>query len=205
LADNVIPPAGSTAWYTGKDFNTPGLGVAKGPAQAQVIMLLAEARLLYAEAIVRGYLSGDARVQFEEGIKSSISYLFEDQTGAVVGDANAALATYLADNAESFLANFALAVTPEQKIEAIITQKYIAMNVINCDEAFAEFRRTGFPRIVNGSANPTLSFASIQSTSTSPDKLISRLPYPQVEYNLNQANVPQNVNIFSEKIFWDLN
>lgn len=205
LEDDVIPPAGSTAWYTGEDFNTPGLGAVKGPSQGQVIMLLAEAKLLLAEAITRGYLAGDARVQFEDGIRSSISYLFEDQTGAIVGNVNTALATYLADNVESPLVNFALAVTPEQKIEAIITQKYIAMNVINCDEAFAEFRRTGYPRIVNGSSNPVLTFASLQSTATSPDKLIARLPYPQVEYTLNQGNVPQNVNIFSEKIFWDLN
>jgi hypothetical protein len=205
LASTIIPPAGSTAWYTGADFNTPGLGVAKGPAQGQVIMLLTEARLLLAEAITRGYLAGNASSEFNEGIKSSFSYLFEDQTGAVVGDVNAAFTTYLNDNVSSYLVNFNLAVTPEQKIEAIITQKYIAMNVINCDEAFAEFRRTGFPKIVNGSADPLLTFASLQSTSTSPDKLITRLPYPQIEYTLNQANVPQNVNIFSEKIFWDLN
>ncbi len=205
LATNVIPPAGSTAWYTGEDFNTPGLGAVKGPEQGQVIMLFAEANLLHAEAITRGYLAGDAKAQFEAGIRSSISYLFEDQTGAVVGDVNVALETYLADNEDSYLVNFDLAVTPEQKVEAIITQKYIAMNVINCDEAFAEFRRTGYPKIVNGSSNPLLTFASLQSTSTSPDKLITRLPYPQIEYTLNQGNVPQNVNIFSEKIFWDLN
>ena len=206
LKSDVIPPAGSTAWYTGRDFNTPGLGAVKGPAQGQVIMLLSEAEFLLAEAITRGYLAGDAKAAFEAGIRSSISYLFEDQTGAVsAADVNAALATYLTDNENSFLVNFDLATTPEQRIEAIITQKYIAMNVINCDEAFAEFRRTGFPRIVNGSSNPVLTFASLQSTATSPDKLISRLPYPQVEYTLNQGNVPQNVNIFTQKIFWDLN
>ena len=205
LASSVIPPAGSTAWYTGADFNTPGLGAVKGPAQGQVIMLLAEAKFLLSEAITRGYLTGDAKTEFEAGIRSSISYLFENETGTVVGDVNKAFSTYLADNDESFLVNFDLATTVDQRIEAIITQKYIAMNVINCDEAFAEFRRTNYPRVVNGSSNPTLTFASLQSTSTSPDKLITRLPYPQIEYTLNQGNVPQNVNIFSEKIFWELN
>jgi hypothetical protein len=215
LASTVIPPAGSTAWYTGTDFNTPGLGAVKGPAQGQVIMLLAEARLLQAEAIVRGYLPGDAGAAFDAGLTASFRYLYKDQSGVVNGDIPALVQAYKTANAGRYLADWPATATPaagdynldvqQRRIEAIITQKYIAMNVINCDEAFAEFRRTGYPRIVNGSSNPTLTFASLQSTSTSPDKLITRLPYPQVEYNLNQQNAPQNVNIFTQKIFWDLN
>jgi hypothetical protein len=215
LASSVIPPAGSTAWYTGADFNTPGLGAVKGPSQGQVIMLLTEAKLLQAEAIVRGYIQGDAGAAFDAGVTASFRYLYKDQAGTVNGDVPALVQAYKTANAGRYLADWAATSIPvtgdynldvlQRRIEAIITQKYIAMNVINCDEAFAEFRRTGYPRIVNGSANPTLTFASLQSTSTSPDKLITRLPYPQAEYNLNQNNVPQNVNIFTQKIFWDLN
>lgn len=215
LASNVIPPAGSTAWYTGADFNTPGLGAVKGPAQGQVIMMLAEAKFLEAEAMVRGYLPGDAGAAFDAGVTASFRYLYKDQTGVVNGDIPALVQAYKTANAGRYLVDWSATASPaagdynmdvvQRRIEAIITQKYIAMNVINCDEAFAEFRRTNYPRIVNGSADPTLTFASLQSTSTSPDKLITRLPYPQVEYTLNQGNVPQNVNIFSEKIFWEVN
>ncbi len=215
LASTIIPPNGSTAWYTGADFNTPGLGAVKGPAQAQVIMLLAEAKLLQAEAIVRGYLPGDAAATFDAGVTASFRYLYKDQSNTVSGDIPALVGAYKVANAGRYLADWSATATPadadynkdvlQRRIEAIITQKYIAMNVINCDEAFSEFRRTGYPRIVNGSSNPVLTFASLQSTSSSPDKLIVRLPYPQVEYNLNQQNAPQNVNIFTQKIFWDLN
>lgn len=207
LASTVIPPLGSTAWYTGADFSTPGLGAVKGPSQGQVIMLLAEANFLKAEAIARGYIAGDAASAFDAGITGSFSYLFKSQTGVVDPTKNvtAAVANYKAENPTSYLVNFNLAITLNQRIEAIITQKYIAMNPINCDEAFAEFRRTTYPTIVNGSTNPTSTFASLQSTSTSPDKLLTRLPYASSEYARNPNNTPQNVNIFTAKIFWDLN
>jgi len=207
LASTVIPPEGSTAWYTGANFSTPGLGAVKGPAQGQVIMLLAEAKLLQAEAIVRGFLPGNAATVFDAGVAGSFRYLFKSQTGVVDASKNvdASLAAYKAENPSSYLVNFALATSSAQRIEAIITQKYIAMNPINCDEAFAEFRRTTYPTIVNGSSNPTATFASIQSTSTSPDRLLVRLPYAASEYQRNPNNTPQNVSIFTAKIFWDLN
>jgi len=207
LSSAVIPPVGSTAWYTGADFSTPGLGAVKGPSQGQVIMLLAEANLLKAEAIARGFLAGDAAAAFDAGVAGSFRYLFKSQTGVVDASKNvdAALATYKNENPTSYLVNYNLATTLNQRIEAIITQKYIAMNPINCDEGFAEFRRTTYPTIVNGSSSPTATFASIQSTSTSPDKLLVRLPYAASEYSRNPNNTPQNVNIFTAKIFWDLN
>jgi hypothetical protein len=79
------------------------------------------------------------------------------------------------------------------------------MNVIHCDEAFNEFKRTGYPKIVEGSADGRLTFASKQSTSTRSDKLLGRILYPQQEYNLNPANVPGGVTLFGSRIFWDLN
>jgi hypothetical protein len=207
LASTVIPPAGSTAWYTGADFSTPGLGAVKGPSQGQVIMLLAEANLVKAEAIVRGFIPGDAAATFDAGVSGSFKYLFKSQTGVVDAskDVAASLAAYKAANPTSYLVNFNLATSTAQRVEAIITQKYIAMNPINCDEAFAEFRRTAYPAIVNGSSVPTATFASTQSTSTSPDRLLVRLPYASSEYQRNPNNTPQNVNIFTAKIFWDLN
>jgi len=205
LPSTIVPPAGSTAWFTGADYNTPGLGAVKGPSQGQVLVLNAEAKFLQAEAYARGYMTGSAATAFNDGITASFTYLFKNQAGTVDASKNVATAvsTYQTQNGESRLVNFALATTPAQQVEAIITQKYIAMNVINCDEAFAEFRRTTYPAISGNS--PTSTFASIQSASTSPDKLITRLPYASSEYSLNPSNVPQNVNFFTAKIFWDVN
>ncbi|RZK68626.1 MAG: SusD/RagB family nutrient-binding outer membrane lipoprotein, partial [Pedobacter sp.] len=198
--------AGSS-WSTGTNANNV-LGVSKGATQGTPIMLAAESNFLQAEAIVRGYITtGSAATKFNEGITQSFTYLYKDVTGAVPATKNVAtdVAAYQAANATSPLVNFTLAVSFDQKIEAIITQKYIALNMINNDEAFNEYRRTEYPKIVKGSQDPVLTFASRQSISTRTDKLPSRVLYPQEEYNLNPANAPTGINKFTSLIFWDIN
>ncbi|KQM65235.1 hypothetical protein ASE74_10230 [Pedobacter sp. Leaf216] len=208
VGSTVIPPANFTSWFTGTDANTPYIGVAKGPSQGQPIMLAAESRFLQAEAFARGYLTGNAQTAFDEGIKASFKYIYQDQNGAPIPNweyVSESKAYQVDENPTNRLVNYNLAADLNQKIEAIITQKYIAMNVINCDEAFNEFKRTGYPKIVEGSSDGRLTFASKQSVSTRPDKLIGRILYPQQEFNLNTSNVPAGVTLFGSRIFWDLN
>ncbi|QPH38142.1 SusD/RagB family nutrient-binding outer membrane lipoprotein [Pedobacter endophyticus] len=213
-SSSQVPPAGFSAWFTGIDATSPGLGVAKGPSQGQSLMLAAESYFLQAEAYVRGYLTGDAEAAFKAGITASFDYLYQNQNNTVDPGKNvsSAVLAYQTANPGSYLVNYQLTAMPaigdyntdvlQRRIEAIITQKYIAMNMIHCDEAFNEFKRTTYPRIVNGSQDALLTFASKQSVSTRPDKLPGRVLYPQSEYNLNPANVP-SVTLFGSKIFWD--
>lgn len=200
-------PAGTTAFFTGANGTVTALGVAKGPTQDQPIMIKAESDFLQAEAIVRGYLTGNAQTAFDNGITASFRYLYKNATNTVEATKDVAgdVVLYKADNPTSYLVNFDLALTTNEKLEAIITQKYIALNLIASDEAYSEFKRTGFPTIVNGSLDPLLTFASRQSTSTRSDKLVSRILYPQSEYNLNPANAPGGIGLFTSRIFWDLN
>lgn len=192
--------------------NYRGIGIVKGPAAGQPIMLLAEAKFLAAEAAVRGILTGDPKVLFEDGIKASFNYLNKNETDAVVAGTNATtyLTNYKTVNLSSALVNFDLATTNEQKIEAIITQKYIAFNFLFGHEAWNEFRRTGYPSIIdpstnqpypNNTSNARNTFVSIGSVSTSADRLPTRLLYPNTEHAYNQANVPE-VDKFTSKIFW---
>ena len=208
VGSTIVPPAGSTSWFTGTDANTPYIGVAKGPSQGQPLMLAAESRFLQAEAFAKGYLTGSAKTAFDEGIKASFKYIYSDQTGAAIAGwdyVSESAAYQTTENPTNPLVNYPVAGTLPAQIEAIITQKYIAMNVIHCDEAFNEFKRTGYPKIVEGSADGRLTFASKQSTSTRSDKLLGRVLYPQQEYNLNPANVPGGITLFGSRIFWDLN
>ena len=204
-----VPPALSagSAWFIGDKNALSTIGVVKGPAQGQPVMLAAESYFLQAEAYARGYITGDAAAAFNNGLTQAFTYIYKNASGSVDPSKNVAtdVATYKTDNATSPLVNFALAVSLDQKIEAIITQKYIAFNMVNNDEAFNEFRRTGFPKIVNGSLDPLLTFASRQSVSTHVDKLPTRVLYPQEEYNLNPANAPAGIDKFKSLIFWDLN
>ncbi|SFG80288.1 SusD/RagB family nutrient-binding outer membrane lipoprotein [Pedobacter insulae] len=199
--------AAGSAWFTGTNTTTSTIGVVKGPGQGVPVMLAAESYFLQAEAFARNYLTGDAAAAFQNGVLQSFTYLYKNASNVVDPSKNPAadVATYMTENAASPLVNFNLAVSLDQKIEAIITQKYIAFNMINNDEGFNEFRRTSFPKIENGSLNPTATFASRQSISTRSDKLPSRILYPQQEYNLNPNNAPSGINKFTSRIFWDLN
>ncbi len=204
----VAGTLGSSPFYIGTPGAATGanptIGTLKGPGMGQPIMLAAESYFLQAEAAVRGIISGDAKALFNKGIEASFRYLYKEENGQVRAslDPVADAAAYIAGNPNSRLVNFDLATTEAQKIEAIITQKYIAYNNIGGHIAWADFRRTGYPTIVpNGS--PTETFVSIMSAMPTPDRLPGRILYPENEYSMNQDNVPTGITVSGSYVFWD--
>lgn len=210
LGDVNTPPAPAVAgsWYSGTGSGTSlgnAIGIMKGPNMGEPLILAAESYFLQAEANVRGIITGTAKTNFNNGITASFKYLYKLPNGSVATGNNytSDAAAYIATNIQSYLANFDLATTTAQKTEAIITQKYIALNFIHGHEAWNEYRRTKYPissTVVNG--NGYNSFASTYSTATRADHLPTRIPYPSTETSYNAANVPPNINVFSSLIFW---
>lgn len=213
-SNTLTSPAVAGAWYSGTGSGTGlgnAIGVEKGPNMGEPLMLAAESDFLMAEADVRGILNGTAATDFNNGIAASFYYLEQgpsltswgEHANGGVPTTNGDATAYQTANAASYLANFSLATTTAQKTEAIITQKYIALNFINGEEAWSEYRRTGYPvcssTVLN---NPYGSFASTQSQATRPDHLPTRLPYPASEAATNASNVPQGINIYTTTIFW---
>ncbi|MEB2776992.1 SusD/RagB family nutrient-binding outer membrane lipoprotein [Algoriphagus sp. D3-2-R+10] len=207
LIDNPAALSSQTAWFvgsgTGANANAT-IGLLKGRTADFPILLATESYLLQAEAYLKGYLSGDDQEAFDNGVTASFRYLYEDISGATSEDwdPDTDVALYKTDNPDNYLVNYSLTSSAEEKLEAIITQKYIALNFINGHESWADFRRTGYPAIVNGSSNPELSFASILSSSSRADKLPVRYLYASSEFQLNPENVPTGVNQFTDVIFW---
>jgi hypothetical protein len=201
-------PSGSF-WYPSTNRNGASAGnttgVLKGPEAGMPILTAAESYFLQAEAVVRGIITGDAATLFNKGIVASFTYLYMLPDGTIAGDPVADAATYVADNNTNYLVDFSLASTMDQQIEAIITQKYIALNMVNSDEAWNDYRRTHYPAILNtAGANGTQTFASSVSESTRPDKLPTRILYPSSEGSYNTSNVPKGISPFSSLIFWAL-
>lgn len=201
-------PSGSF-WYSGTERSGTAAGnsqgILKGPNAGYPVLTAAESYFLQAEAAVKGIVSGTAaKAAFNNGIKASYAYLYQFPDGTIPASVSmiALDSTYHADNVGSYLVNFDLAATQDQQLEAIITQKYIALNYVNSQESWNEYRRTGYPKIVNGSANPDLTFASTQSQSTRPDKLPSRILYPSSEGSYNPRNVPKGISPYTSLIFW---
>lgn len=138
-----------------------------------------ESLFLQAEAAARGWLSGNAQSLYEDGITENfVSY----------GFTSADAATYFAQDSILFPAG-----TPEQNIRAIITQKWIAMCGNQCDEAWIEWRRTGYPDFFSESVN------SIIGAGHYPERFF----YPTSEVTRNNHFPGQK--LIYEKVWWDVN
>ena len=169
---------------SGQTLSKLGAGLkldSNNPAYAAAdvyIMTLAESLFLQAEAAQRGFITGDAKALFQDGIRASFSLL---------GAAN--VNTYLTNSNNVNKIGWD---GSSNKIEAIMTQKWIALNGINGIESWIEHTRTGFP---------------VLPLPKNTDKKPVRLLYPQSEISGNTTNVPVQSasDAFSSKIFWDVN
>lgn len=116
------------------------------------LMNYSEVCFLKAEAALRGWQgAGDAKTNYENGIRAS----FEEMR------ANAPKDSYSKSNDDKYISEGNVAWNNadsfEAKLEKIITQKWIGIYP-NSEEAWAEFRRTGYPKLnpVKQSLEPTI-------------------------------------------------
>lgn len=102
----------------------------------------AESNFLQAEALVRyPTLVGDAKAKYDAGVNAAFA--------RVNLDGSAFIAT-------SGVYDFSAATTSEKKIEAIITQKWIASAIANPIEGYFDFNRTGYPTLFTVSVNSAI-------------------------------------------------
>ncbi len=186
LVSNYVGiPFGTASGYTATVSSAIGpCQIVKGQfGKKMILMTAAEAQFLLAEAKYRypsiGF-SGTAQSYYEQGVKESLRL-----TGTSSSAANTIL-TEGKDNADY--------VASADKIKAIITQKWLATADFTGMEAWAEYRRTGYPNIPQS------------ATATGTDRPV-RLFYPSTEVGSNQANVAAQgtINKFTSRIFWDIN
>jgi hypothetical protein len=158
----------------------PAVGGPNGGEDAPVVfMSAAESYFLQAEAVVRGWGTGNAKALYDNGVKSSFL-----QWG--LSSANAT--TYLSQSAVSFPASAGT----EEKIKAIIFQKWASMAGSQNLEAWTEWRRTGYPDIFTVSASSNIG-----------NKFPARILYPSSEATRNPNTPPQKT--VSDKVWWDVN
>ena len=153
-----------------------GPGLVINSAQDGYIMTKAESKLLQAEAMLRMKISGDAEATCVEGIFASFDF-YGAPTGAYAPGTN-----LYVNGTNTF----------EQNMEAIMTQKWIALNGINAIESYIEFTRTGYPS--------GIPLATTAQSATRP----MRLMYPSSESVSNSANVPAqtSADVFATGPFW---
>ena len=168
----------------GSDLTSgPGFGPAPLPTSPMWLMAGVETMFLIAEATARGLLAGDAKTAYEKAVRESFTFL-----GLTTAQAD----TYLA-NIDPKVA-FPAAGSVTEKLVPVIWQKYFALNGIQANETFNDWRRTGI-------VQPPLSIAPERGTREIPRRLL----YPTTEYNYNAANVKGvgDITPYTPKVFWD--
>ena len=179
------------------------------------ITTAAEAWFLKAEAAVRGWANaGNAQTNYETGIDKSFEEWGAGSAATYKLDAARTEAPYMDPKAKTAGANNVLAGSPylstitiawggaatdEQKLEKIITQKWLAL-FPDGQEAWSEFRRTGYPKlfpvVINNSGGTITGF-------------IRRLPIPSKYKNSNQAGYQKAAATLGgadnggTKLWWD--
>lgn len=181
------------------------------------IMSYDEVCFLLAEAALRGWsVSGDAKTHYENGVKASFekwgasgaeTYLenatgtaaeYVDPLGNTVNDVTAA---------SGILSDITIkwddAATNEVALNRIITQKWIAL-FPDGQEAWSEFRRTGYPKlfplVVNNSGG-----------EIGAGEFVKRIKFSRDEYETNRSEVDKAITLiggndgYNVKLWWDVN
>ena len=204
-----------------------------GPYSTDVpmpIMSRAESSFLQAEAALRGWISGDAKSFYEEGIRNSFAKYNLDGVDEYINgetkqiryvDPHNPANNYPADNVPDekiydYLNDVPVkfhASDKEKQLQQIIIQKWIAGFPEGLN-AWAEYRRTGYPKLFPIPADNNN--VQAEYLSGSKDELtrigIRRLPFSYDERSSNPAGLAEGVAILNargqkdaidSRLWWD--
>jgi Starch-binding associating with outer membrane len=150
----------------------------------------AQTNLLLAEAAFRGWVTAaPAATYFTNGIKAHMDQMVTYDPASAVLPADRD--TYATNNP----------LNPARALEQINTQYWIA-SLLNGPEAFANFRRSGFPALT---PNP---YGQPNNPDVPNGTFIRRWTYPTSELSVNSSNVndaisKQGPDKLSTRVWWD--
>lgn len=148
----------------------------------------AETELLLAEATQRWSLNlgVNAKTHFENGVGAAMKQLALFKGGPVITDTQ--IQNFKTDNP----------LAPGNELKAIDTQLWIAL-LLNGPEAYANWRRTGYPALTSAS--------NAESTSLTTPR---RFEYPLTETEQNATNInkaiaaiPGGIDDWTARVWWD--
>jgi hypothetical protein len=179
----TIPPLANRSkygtYFTGAASATLGTST-NNPGGSAPIRILTNAQrcFILAEAALVLGTPGDPQTLFREGIRASM-----EKTGLTTAE----VTTYF--NANPTI--ITLTGSVEQRRNQILTQKWIA-NVGNGIEAYNDWRRTGYPRLV----------VALNAQGDN-NQIPLRFPYPSIEISRN-PNTPNPGPLTSVPVWWDV-
>ncbi|MFC4874215.1 SusD/RagB family nutrient-binding outer membrane lipoprotein [Negadavirga shengliensis] len=146
----------------------------------------AQTSFLLAEAVLRGWTNGDAAALYAQGIRANMEQYADYGSNTAIS--TAAIDTYIQNNP----------LDTENAMEQLGEQYWVA-SFLNGYEAFANFRRTGYPALA---PNP------YPGKDISGD-FIRRISYPDTEFAVNNENIQaalsrQGPDDLDTRVWWDV-
>ncbi|WP_338868151.1 SusD/RagB family nutrient-binding outer membrane lipoprotein [Spirosoma sp. SC4-14] len=185
--DNGTIPARATtdglaSFYDYSQLDRTRMGAFTAPC---FLVTYAQTQLLLAEAAQRGWTTGNAADFYNAGVTAHMKQLGDYDATSLVSDAN--IAAYLQKNPYD----------PARGLELINTQYWVA-SFLNGPEAFANFRRSGYPTLT---PNP-------YPGKEIKGNFINRLSYPDSEISVNQTKVNEAISRqgpdnLDTRVWWD--
>lgn len=152
-----------------------------------VIMSAAEPQLLAAEVCLRGWSEKEASAFYAAAIRANMKMWVRFDASFTIAD----------EQIDDYLAANPLPADPAEAIR-FINEQYWAATFLNHLEAFANWRRSGFPALVPSN------FPGNATGGTIP----RRLKYPQREYSVNSSSIQaaiqrQGADEMTTRVWWD--
>ena len=190
-SDQILAPGSPYRGPRGSGLNYSQFNVNKiaAPGVPEFWVTYAQTSLLLAEAAKRGWVPGGdaaAKTYYENGITADMAtYALYPGTNPISA---AEITAYINNPAVAYNATDAL---------KLINTQYWVVNIRNGTEAFANFRRTGFPVLSPNMFNNNLNGGFVR-----------RLSYPDVEGSANAANYAAAAaaiggDKLTSRVFWD--
>lgn len=175
---------------SGLNYSQFNVNILAAPGVPEFWVTYAQTSLLLAEAAKRGWIPGGdvaAKTFYENGITADMAaYALYNGTTAIT-----------AGEVTTYLSHPLVAYTPADALRLINTQYWI-VNIRNGTEAFANFRRSGYPALT---ANPVPGDLGAVGFAR-------RLSYPDLEASANTAQYNAAAaaiggDKLSSRVFWD--
>lgn len=146
------------------------------------VVSFAEQQLILAEAVLKGWITGDAKTYYESGVKAALTDVMTQATASYAHDMPIT-AAYIAGY---FTGEAAFKATSSEQLKQIWIQRYILQFMQDAETSFFEYRRNKYPEFP---VNPATSL-----NENNKNGIPMRWLYPAAEANYNRENLEEALN-----------
>jgi hypothetical protein len=189
----------------GYNYSQMNVNIAASITTPSFWMTYAQTSLLLADAAKRGWITGGdaaAKTYYEAGIKADMDVYTLILAKIKPNTKVPVLPSVSVAEQNAYISQTGVLYDPATALNQINTQYWIA-NFLNSNEAWANYRRTGFPVLTRNKYNDAL-------LANGGDGYVHRFTYPDAELTQNQvkyqaavAKLIGGIDDLTNRVFWD--